>query len=157
MREEYLGIVDAGFILQVDDPWLIDTLGDPARSVEERDAGRQRPTSRPLNHALRGHPRRIAIRHHTCYGLNHGPRLTDIAAARRGAVHAARSTPAPTRSRWPTRGTCTSGAIWEDVELPDGKILIPGLLGHANNYVEHPELIAEYIVQLRRPRRHART
>ena len=84
------------------------------------------------------------IRHHTCYGLNHGPRLTDI----------------PLKTRWssPSRSTPRRYSFevmnprhmheWrqlEEVGVPDGKILIPGLLGHANNYVEHPELIAEYI------------
>ena len=58
-----------------------------------------------------------------------------------------RSTPAPTRSRWPTPATCTSGGCGRPTKLPEGKIIIPGLLGHANNYVEHPDLIAEYIVK----------
>ena len=79
MREEYLGIVDAGFILQVDDPWLIDLLTESGRAVG--GARRAPPTQHveALNHALRDIPT-DKIRHHTCYGLNHGPRLTDIAA-----------------------------------------------------------------------------
>jgi 5-methyltetrahydropteroyltriglutamate--homocysteine methyltransferase len=144
MREEYLAIVDAGFILQVDDPWLIDTLSDPHRTPEERAAAADLHVE-ALNHALRDIPVE-KVRHHTCYGLNHGPRLTDI----------------PLREAAPFMLRINAGAysfevanprhlheykIWEDIKLPEGKILIPGLIGHANNYVEHTELIAEYIVR----------
>ncbi len=144
MREEYLAIVDAGFILQIDDPGLIDTLGDPAKPLEERHQEANEAID-TLNHAIRDIPSE-KIRHHTCYGLNHGPRLTDINL--RDAV--------------PFMMRINAGAysfevanprhqhewrIWEDVKLPEGKILMPGLLGHANNYVEHPDLIAEYIVR----------
>ncbi|MDH4147467.1 MAG: cobalamin-independent methionine synthase II family protein [Acidimicrobiia bacterium] len=144
MREEYLGIIEAGFILQIDDPGLIDTLGDAHKPLEERHAEANEAID-TLNHALRGIPAE-KIRHHTCYGLNHGPRLTDI----------------DLRDAIPFMLRINAGAysfevanprhqhewrIWEDVKLPDGKIIIPGLLGHANNYVEHPQLIAEYILR----------
>jgi 5-methyltetrahydropteroyltriglutamate--homocysteine methyltransferase len=144
MREEYLGIVDAGFVLQVDDPWLIDTLSDPARTPEERDQAANAHVD-AVNNALRDIPP-DRVRHHTCYGLNHGPRLTDI----------------PLRDAVPYMLRINAGAysfevanprhmheyrIWEDVKLPDDKVIIPGLVGHANNYVEHPDLIAEYIVR----------
>jgi 5-methyltetrahydropteroyltriglutamate--homocysteine methyltransferase len=142
MREEYLGIVEAGFILQVDDPWLIDMLCDPAESLESR---RRSATIHveALNNALRGIPQ-DRIRHHTCYGLNHGPRLTDI--------------PLKVALEYTFKINAQAYSFevmnprhmheWRQVEevgVPDGKILIPGLLGHANNYVEHPELIAEFI------------
>lgn len=144
MREEYLAIVDAGFVLQIDDPGLIDILGDPARPVEdrERDANETIDT---LNHALRDIPT-DRIRHHTCYGLNHGPRLTDVdlryVAPFMLRIHAGAHSfeVANPRHQHEYR-------IWEDIKLPEGKVLIPGLLGHANNYVEHPELIAEYIIR----------
>jgi 5-methyltetrahydropteroyltriglutamate--homocysteine methyltransferase len=138
MREEYLGIVDAGFVLQVDDPWLIDMLADPHIEIGER-----RKMADVLNHALRGIPE-DRVRHHTCYGLNHGPRLTDI----------------PLRDALAYTFRINAGAYsfevmnprhmheWRhagEVGVPEGRILIPGLIGHANNYVEHPELIAEYI------------
>ena len=144
MHEEYLGIVDAGFILQVDDPFLIDMLSDPSFDKEERQR-QARVHVEALNHALEGIPTE-KIRHHTCYGLNHGPRMNDI----------------PLSDAVPFMLAINAGAysfevanprhyhewrIWEDVKLPDGKILIPGLIGHATNYVEHPELIAEYIVK----------
>ena len=144
MHEEYLGIVDAGFILQVDDPFLIDMLSDPSFDKEERQR-QARVHVEALNHALEGIPTE-KIRHHTCYGLNHGPRMNDI----------------PLSDAVPFMLAINAGAysfevanprhyhewrIWEDVKLPDGKILIPGLIGHATNYVEHPELIADYIVK----------
>jgi 5-methyltetrahydropteroyltriglutamate--homocysteine methyltransferase len=142
MREEYLGIVDAGFILQVDDPWLIDMLCDPGESLENR---RRSATIHveALNNALRGIPQ-DRIRHHTCYGLNHGPRLTDI--------------PLKVALEYTFKINAQAYSFevmnprhmheWRQVEevgVPEGKVLIPGLLGHANNYVEHPELIAEFI------------
>ena len=144
MHEEYLGIVDAGFILQVDDPFLIDMLSDPSFDKEERQR-QARVHVEALNHALEGIPTE-KIRHHTCYGLNHGPRMNDI----------------PLSDAVPFMLAINAGSysfevanprhyhewrIWEDVKLPDGKILIPGLIGHATNYVEHPELIADYIVK----------
>jgi 5-methyltetrahydropteroyltriglutamate--homocysteine methyltransferase len=144
MAVEYKAIVDAGFILQVDDPWLIDGLCDPATPLKQRKANAQIHIA-AVNHALRGIPEE-KVRHHTCYGLNHGPRLTDV----------------PLRDVVPYTLQINAGAysfevcnprhmhewnIWADIKLPAGKILMPGLLGHANNYVEHPELIAEYIVR----------
>ena len=142
MREEYLAIVEAGFILQIDDPGLIDILGDPAKPVAEREA-EANETIETLNHALRDIPTE-KIRHHTCYGLNHGPRLTDVDLAYvapfmlriSAGAHSFEVANPRHQHEW---------RIWEDIKLPEGKVLIPGLLGHANNYVEHPELIAEYI------------
>src|SRR4029450_12364083 len=79
MREEYLGIVDAGFVLQVDDPWLIDMLSDPTKDEGERHRAASVHVE-ALNHALRDIPTE-RIRPHTCYGLNHGPRMNDIPLA----------------------------------------------------------------------------
>ena len=143
MREEYLAIVEAGFVLQVDDPWLIDMLSDPTKEQAERERAASLHVE-ALNHALRGIPT-DRIRHHTCYGLNHGPRMNDIPLAdalkytlqiNAGAYSFEVANPRHMHE-W---------RVWETLPLPDGKIIIPGLLGHANNYVEHPELIAEYIV-----------
>jgi 5-methyltetrahydropteroyltriglutamate--homocysteine methyltransferase len=142
MREEYLGIVEAGFILQVDDPWLIDMLCDPAQPVENRRKAAQIHVE-ALNHALRDIPE-DRIRHHTCYGLNHGPRLTDIplkdALEFTFKIHAQAYSFEVMNPRHMHEWRHV-----QEVGVPDGKILIPGLIGHANNYVEHPELIAEYI------------
>jgi 5-methyltetrahydropteroyltriglutamate--homocysteine methyltransferase len=144
MREEYMAIVDAGFILQVDDPWLIELLTESVRSWEECvDLANQHVEA--LNHALRDIPR-DKVRHHTCYGLNHGPRLTDVPMAKvvpfmlkinAGAYSFEVANPRHQHEY----------KVWEDVDLPDDRVLIPGLIGHANNYVEHEDLIAEYIVR----------
>ena len=117
-------------------------LCDPAESIESRRRSASIHVA-ALNHALRGIPQ-DRIRHHTCYGLNHGPRLTDI--------------PLKTALEYTFQIDAQAYSFevmnprhmheWRQVDevgVPDGKILIPGLLGHANNYVEHPDLIAEYI------------
>lgn len=144
LREEYLAIIDSGLILQIDDPWLIEILSDDGGKTppEERDRA-ARDHIEALNNALRGIPE-DRIRLHTCYGLNHGPRIHDLSFAEvapymlmvnAGAYSFEVANPRHMHE-W---------RIWEDIKLPDGKILIPGLLGHATNYVEHPELIADYI------------
>jgi 5-methyltetrahydropteroyltriglutamate--homocysteine methyltransferase len=144
MREEYLAIVDAGFILQVDDPYLIEYLSMPGKTEEEQAQGCNEHIE-ALNHALRDIPPG-KIRHHTCYGLNHGPRLTDVPMSRvvpfmlkvnAGAYSFEVANPRHMHEYH----------VWEDVELPEDKVLIPGLIGHANNYVEHEDLIAEYIIR----------
>jgi 5-methyltetrahydropteroyltriglutamate--homocysteine methyltransferase len=144
MREEYQAIVDAGFILQIDDPWLIEYLTDPGRDWDARVKGCNQHVD-ALNHALRDIPS-DKIRHHTCYGLNHGPRLTDVPMAKvvpfmlRVNAGAYSFEVANPRHQHEYK-------VWDDFQLPDDKVLIPGLIGHANNYVEHEELIAEYIVR----------
>ena len=143
MREEYLAIVDAGFLLQIDDPWLIEILTDDGRSIPAERRRRAEEHIEVLNHALRGIPA-DRIRLHTCYGLNHGPRLHDLPLAEvapamlqinAGAYSFEVANPRH-QHEW---------RIWAHLRLPEGKILLPGLLGHATNYVEHPELIADGI------------
>jgi 5-methyltetrahydropteroyltriglutamate--homocysteine methyltransferase len=143
MREEYLAIVDSGLLLQIDDPWLIEILTDDGQSDPAERRRRAGEHVDVLNHALRGIPAE-RIRLHTCYGLNHGPRLTDLPLAEvipvmlrinAGAYSFEVANPRH-QHEW---------RVWEDTPLPDGKILLPGLLGHATNYVEHPELIADGI------------
>ena len=143
LREEYLAIVDAGFLLQVDDPWLIEYLSEnPATTPEQRRRDAELHVE-ILTHALRGIPRE-KIRLHTCYGLNHGPRVHDLDLR----------DIAPLMLKIPAGAYSFEVAnprhqhewkIWRDIPLDDGVILIPGLLGHATNYVEHPELIADQI------------
>jgi 5-methyltetrahydropteroyltriglutamate--homocysteine methyltransferase len=143
LREEYLAIIDAGLLLQVDDPWLIEILSDDGFSDPDQRAQRAHEHVEVLNHALRGIPEE-RVRLHTCYGLNHGPRTHDIGFAEvvpymlrinAGAYSFEVANPRH-QHEW---------RVWEDVRLPEGKVLLPGLLGHATNYVEHPELIAEYL------------
>ena len=143
MRVEYLAIVDAGFVLQIDDPWLMEILSDPTTDDDTKQRGAQEHVE-VLNHSLHAAFHAESIRHHICYGLNHGPRLTDIPLATAipwmmkidaGAYSFEVANPRH-QHEW---------RAWEDVDLPDGSCLIPGLLGHATNYVEHPVLIADTI------------
>lgn len=144
LRAEYLAIVEAGFLLQIDDPWLIEILNaDPDTTPAERWRTAQTHVE-ALNHAIRGIPPE-RVRLHVCYGLNHGPRIHDVPfrevvdlmlAVNAGAYSFEVANPRH-RHEW---------RVWEKTELPEGKILIPGLVSHSNNFVEHPELIADGIV-----------
>ena len=87
------------------------------------------------------------VRYHICWGSWHGPHTHDLAAEARRRPHAEGRRRRPTRSRRRTRGTSTSGRSGRTTKLPEGKILIPGVVSHASNVVEHPELVADRIVQ----------
>jgi 5-methyltetrahydropteroyltriglutamate--homocysteine methyltransferase len=145
MREEYKAIVDAGFLLQVDDPRLVSYyLVKPDASIAEcRKWAAQRVEA--LNHALRGIPPE-KIRHHTCYGINMGPRVHDmevkhlldiILKINAGAYSFEAANPRH-EHEW---------KIWGGAKLPKGKILIPGVISHSTVLVEHPELVAERIIR----------
>ena len=144
MREEYRAIVDAGLVLQVDDPQLVEIMSDdPATTPEQRRRLAEQHVE-TVNYALRGIPP-DRVRFHTCYGLNHGPRLHDVPLAdvaelmlsvNAGAYSFEVANPRH-QHEW---------RIWETLPLPEGKILIPGFLSHAINFVEHPRLIADGIV-----------
>ena len=141
LRTEYQEIVGAGFILQIDDPWLTEVHSqDPSlTSAQRRKIAEQ--SIEALNHAIRDIPPE-KIRFHTCYGINEGPRVHDaplkdivdlILKVNAGAYAFEAANP---RHEHEYR-------VWETVKLPAGKILIPGVITHCSNIVEHPELIAE--------------
>ncbi|MGH3248880.1 MAG: cobalamin-independent methionine synthase II family protein [Trebonia sp.] len=145
LAQEYRAIVDAGFILQVDDAWV------PAawdRSPEyDLDSYRRyaRASTEVLNHALDGLPA-DRIRYHLCWGSWHGPHandvpLADIADIMLG-VNAGAYVVEAANSRHEHEYH-----LWEDLRLPEGKILIPGVVTHATNAIEHPELVAERITR----------
>jgi 5-methyltetrahydropteroyltriglutamate--homocysteine methyltransferase len=146
LREEYKTIVDAGFILQLDDPGLPDTwdLMDPAPTLAEY---KQYATIcvEALNRALQGLPEE-RIRYHICWGSWHGPHTTDIPLRDvadlvlqvRAGAYSVEAGNVRHEHEW---------KVWRDVKLPDGKVLIPGVVSHATNLVEHPELVADRIVQ----------
>jgi 5-methyltetrahydropteroyltriglutamate--homocysteine methyltransferase len=146
MKSEYKAIVDAGFILQLDDPGLPDTYDMivPAPSVEEyRRFASIRVEA--LNHALQGLDE-DRIRYHICWGSWHGPHTHDLPLQdvvdlmlriNAGAYSVEAANPRH-EHEW---------KVWRDVKLPDGKILIPGVVSHASNVVEHPELVADRIIQ----------
>ena len=145
MREEYKAIVDAGFLLQIDDPDLPDGWQMyPEMSV----AGyRKYATMRvdALNHALRGIPRE-RIRLHVCWGSFHGPhqhdiplqRIIDIVFRVRASQYSIEASNPCHQHEW---------RVFEDVKLPEGAVLIPGVVGHYSDFIEHPELVAERLVR----------
>jgi 5-methyltetrahydropteroyltriglutamate--homocysteine methyltransferase len=144
LRTEYQAIVDAGFILQVDDPWLTEVYGDASLSPAERRKIGERSIE-ALNHALRGIPAE-KIRFHTCYGINEGPRVHD--APLKDIVDLILKVNAGAYSFEAANARhAHEYHVWETVKLPEGKVIIPGMVTHASNIVEHPELIAERINQ----------
>jgi len=146
MREEYKAIVDAGLVLQIDDPSLPDNwdMINPEPPLEEfKKFSRVRIDA--LNHALRGLPE-DRIRYHICWGSWHGPHTTDIPLADivdlvlavRAGAYSVEAGNVRHEHEW---------RVWQDVKLPDGKMLIPGVVSHATNVVEHPRLVADRIVR----------
>jgi 5-methyltetrahydropteroyltriglutamate--homocysteine methyltransferase len=144
MREEYQAIVDAGLILQVDDPWLIEIMSDDPDTTEAERRKEAAKHVELVNYAIRGIPTE-KIRFHTCYGLNHGPRLHDVPLAHVADLMLAVNAGAYSFEVANPRHQ-HEWRIWENVKVPEGKVLIPGFLSHATNFVEHPQLIADGIV-----------
>lgn len=144
MRIEYLAIIEAGFLLQIDDPFLCDILVDPALDDAGKDT-KARIYVEAINHAIRGIPAK-KIRFHTCYGINEGPRIheapMDQVAEYMLDIDAGSYSFEAANARHEHEYH-----IWEDLKLPEGKALIPGVITHASNIVEHPELIAERLVR----------
>jgi 5-methyltetrahydropteroyltriglutamate--homocysteine methyltransferase len=145
LRIEYQAIVDAGFTLQIDDPWLTEVHSqDPSLSFADRRKMAERSIE-ALNHAIRGIPS-DKIRFHTCYGINEGPRvhdaplneIVDLILKVNAGAYAFEAANARHEHEY---------HVWETTKLPDGKVLIPGVITHASNIVEHPELIAERIMR----------
>jgi 5-methyltetrahydropteroyltriglutamate--homocysteine methyltransferase len=148
LREEYRAIVDAGFVLQVDDPRLVTYyMMNPDRDVADcRTWAAQRVEA--INHALRGIPRE-RVRFHTCYSIDVGPRvhdmeLKDIADVLLG-IHAGALSFEAANPRHEHEYH-----VFERFRPPAGMILVPGVISHTTNLVEHPELIAERIVRFAR-------
>jgi 5-methyltetrahydropteroyltriglutamate--homocysteine methyltransferase len=140
LRHEYQAIVDAGLLLQVDDafmPALYDRLGD--MSKEEFLAFSELRID-ALNHALTGIPE-DRVRYHICWGSWNGPHVSDVPL--RDIVHLVLKVHAQAYSVEAANPRHEhEWQVWEDVRLPEGKILIPGVVTHSTNVVEHPELVA---------------
>jgi 5-methyltetrahydropteroyltriglutamate--homocysteine methyltransferase len=146
MREEYRAILDAGFVLQLDDPGLPDSwdMANPEPGIDEY---KKFATLRveALNHALRGLPE-DRIRYHICWGSWHGPHSTDLPLASivdvllkvNAGAYSVEAGNVRHEHEW---------KVWRDVKLPDGKILIPGVVSHATNVLEHRELVADRIIR----------
>jgi len=145
MREEYKAIVDAGFLLQVDDPFLVTYyITRPDLSIAEcRKWAELRVEA--LNTALSGIPE-DRVRFHTCYSINMGPRIHDmqlkdiidiILKVRAGAYSFEAANPRH-EHEWED---------WQRVKIPDDKILIPGVITQSTVLVEHPELVAQRLAR----------
>lgn len=148
MREEYQAIVGAGFVLQIDDPDLADgwqiqadmSLADYRRFAEIRIEA--------LNHALRDIPPE-RVRFHMCWGSYHGPHkydipleaILDIVLKVRAEVFSLEASNPRHEHEW---------RVWEKAKLPSGAALIPGVVSHVSDVVEHPELVAQRLVRFAR-------
>jgi 5-methyltetrahydropteroyltriglutamate--homocysteine methyltransferase len=146
LREEYQAIVDAGLILQLDDPAIADgwDMINPEPSVDDYKKFSM-VRIEALNHALRGLPE-DRIRYHLCWGSWHGPHTTDIPMRDIVEVMLAVKCQAYSFEAGNVRHE-HEWIVWEDVKLADGKIILPGVVSHATNVVEHPELVAQRILR----------
>jgi 5-methyltetrahydropteroyltriglutamate--homocysteine methyltransferase len=148
LREEYRAIVDAGFVLQIDDPRIITQyMMSPDLSVADCRTWAAR-RAEAINYALRGIPPE-QVRFHTCYSIDVGPRVHDmelkdlvdiILTIKAGAYSFEAANPRHEHEYH----------VFEQARPPEGTVLIPGVISHTTNLVEHPELIAERIVRFAR-------
>ena len=149
LREEYQAIVDAGQMVQIDDAFL-PYMYDVAFAASELEQYRKWAAVRieALNHAIAGLPDH-RIRYHICWGSFNTPHVTDVPLrdivdlvlrVKAGAYCIEMGNPRH-EHEW---------RVWESVKLPTGRKLIPGVISHATNVVEHPELVAERLTRLAR-------
>jgi 5-methyltetrahydropteroyltriglutamate--homocysteine methyltransferase len=147
MREEYKAIVDAGFILQIDDPALVD-IYDWWFSLNDDLAGYRKWAEfqvEAVNHALQGIPE-DRVRFHICWGSWHGPHngdvplkdVVDLLLRVKAQGYSVEAGNVRHEHEW---------KVWKGTKLPDGKVLIPGVVSHATNVLEHSELVADRIVR----------
>jgi 5-methyltetrahydropteroyltriglutamate--homocysteine methyltransferase len=147
IHEEYKAIVDAGFILQIDDPALVD-IYDWWYSMKDDLAGYRKWAAfqvEAVNHALRGIPE-DRVRFHICWGSWHGPHrgdvqlkdVVDLLLKVKAQGYSVESGNVRHEHEW---------KVWKETKLPDGKVLLPGVVSHATNVLEHPELVADRIVR----------
>jgi 5-methyltetrahydropteroyltriglutamate--homocysteine methyltransferase len=146
MREEYKAIIDAGLILQLDDPSIAENwdMINPEPAVEDyKKFSMVRVAA--LNHAIKGFPEE-RLRFHLCWGSWHGPHTTDIPLRDIVDVMLAINCQAYSFEAGNVRHE-HEWTVWQDVELPEGKLILPGVVSHATNVVEHPELVAQRILR----------
>ena len=147
LREEYKAITDAGLIVQLDDAWLAakyDVMVPPATFSDYYSWAEQKVAA--LNRALEGIPEQQS-RYHVCWGSWNGPHTNDVAAediadlilsVKVGGYSLEMANPRH-EHEW---------RVWEKAKLPPERVLIPGVIAHTTNVVEHPKLVAERLVRL---------
>jgi 5-methyltetrahydropteroyltriglutamate--homocysteine methyltransferase len=147
LSKEYRAIVDAGILVQIDDPFLPDIFYELGLD-EAQKKRRAQIYVEAINSALNGIPPEY-VRFHTCYGINEGPRIYEASLAdiidyvlqiNAGSYSFEAANPRHEHEYH----------LFEDVKVPEGKVLVPGVITHASNIVEHPELIAERIIRFAR-------
>jgi 5-methyltetrahydropteroyltriglutamate--homocysteine methyltransferase len=143
-REEYRAIIDAGLILQLDDPGLGTSLWGFVDLPDEERRKNAEARLEKINHALRGLPQ-DRIRYHSCYSINHGP-LVYTMPLREWIGYALRVNAEAISFEAMNPRHMHDYHAFESTRVPDGKIIVPGMLSHGHNWVEHPELIAELTV-----------
>jgi len=149
MRVEYEAIVAAGVVLQIDDAWLV-ALWDRIGIRMGLEAFRKRSALRieALNHALRNVPEE-RVRYHLCWGSWHGPHaydielkdVVDLMLGVKAQAYLIEGANARHEHEY---------AVWDHVKLPEGKILIPGVVTHSTDVVEHPQVVAQRIARYAR-------
>ena len=145
MRVEYKAIIDAGFLLQIDDPRMATHYNRAVDASIEDCRKFIALRVEAVNHALRGIPP-DRVRFHTCYSVNIAPRVhdfelrhfADLMLQVNAAAYLIEAANPRHEHEW---------AVWRDVKLPDDKILVPGVVSHCIHLVEHPELVAQRIVR----------
>lgn len=145
MHVEYKAIVDAGFLLQIDDPRMATHYNRSVNASIEDCRKFIALRVEAVNHALRGIPE-DRVRFHTCYSVNVAPRVhdfelkhfVDLMLKIRASAYLIEAANPRHEHEW---------EVWQDVELPEGKILVPGVVSHCVHLVEHPELVAQRIVR----------
>lgn len=150
LREEYLAVVKAGFVLQIDDPGLPDwwDMIKPAMSVTDYVNKFAKLRIDALNHALKGIPE-DRVRYHLCWGSWHGPHTHDLPFEHiiglmlqvKAQCYSFEAANVRHEHEW---------RLWESTKLPDGKILLPGVVSHSTNLIEHPDLVADRILRFTR-------
>ncbi len=150
LREEYLAVVKAGFVLQVDDPGLPDwwDMIKPAMSVTDYVNKFAKVRIDALNHALKGIPE-DRVRYHLCWGSWHGPHTHDLPFEHiiglmlqvNAQCYSFEAANVRHEHEW---------RLWESNKLPDGKIILPGVVSHSTNLIEHPDLVADRILRFTR-------
>jgi len=143
MNQEFKAITDAGFLLQIDDPDLADAWQIHADMDVEAYRSFADLRVESINVALKGIPRE-SVRIHVCWGSIHGPHKNDIPLQHiadlilkvNAGVYSVEASNPRHEHEW---------RVWEDFDLPEGTALMPGVVGHASDFIEHPELVAERI------------
>ncbi|MFF1252806.1 cobalamin-independent methionine synthase II family protein [Pseudarthrobacter sp. NPDC058329] len=149
MREEYVAIVEAGLTVQIDDPSIAENwdMINPEPSIEDYLAFTQLRVD-ALNYALRGLPQE-QIRFHLCWGSWHGPHTTDVPfkdiAQMMLSIDAGSYSFEAANVRHEHEWK-----VWRELTLPEEKVVVPGVVSHATNVVEHPELVADRIERFAR-------